>query len=95
MGEATIEGREKPPEEALSTKKVESKTETLSEGRTSWKGETLKVLRTPLFVVEITAVGEKGKEVLAYTQRLGAIKESAVALIDKAIGSTQVNTFKR
>lgn len=47
-------------------------------------------LRMPLFVVEIAAAGEKGQEGFAYTQRLEAVKESALALIDKAIGSTQV-----
>lgn len=62
-----------------------------SEGRTAWKGETLKALRTPLFVVEITVVGEKGGEAFAYTQRLSAVKESALTLIDKAIASTQVS----
>lgn len=61
-----------------------------SEGRTTWKGNTLKALRTPLFVVEIAVVGEKGSEVFAYTQRLPAVKESALSLIDKAIASTQV-----
>lgn len=61
-----------------------------SEGRTTWKGDTLKALRTPLFVVEITVVGDKGSEMFAYTQRLAAVKESALALIDKAIASTQV-----
>lgn len=63
----------------------------LSEGRTTWKGDTLTALRTPLFVVEIAVVGEKGSEAFAYTQRLSAVKESALALIDKAIASTQVN----
>lgn len=62
-----------------------------SEGRTTWKGETLTALRTPLFVVEIAVVGEKGSEVFVYTQRLSAVKESALALIDKAIASTQVS----
>lgn len=59
------------------------------EGRIEWKGEALTALRTPLFVVEIAAAGEKGKENFAYTQRLAAVKESALVLIDKAIGSTQ------
>ncbi|CAM9224577.1 unnamed protein product, partial [Hapterophycus canaliculatus] len=45
--------------------------------------------RTPLFIVEITVVGNKGNEDFAYTQRLPAVKESALILIDKAIGSTQ------
>ena len=62
-----------------------------SEGRTTWKGDTLTALRTPLFVVEIAIVGEKGSEVFAYTQRLSAVKESALTLIDKAIASTQVS----
>lgn len=62
-----------------------------SEGRTTWEGDTLTALRTPLFVVEVAVVGEKGGEVFAYTQRLSAVKESALALIDKAIASTQVN----
>lgn len=62
----------------------------LSEGRTAWKGEMLTALRTPLFIVEIGIVGEKGKEMFAYTQRLGAVKESALVLIDKAVASTQV-----
>lgn len=61
-----------------------------SEGRTEWKGDTLTPLRTPLFVVEVAAVGEKGSEVFAYTQRLLAVKESALVLIEKAIASTQV-----
>ncbi len=61
-----------------------------SEGRTTWKGDALNALRTPLFVVEITVVGDKGSEMFAYTQRLAAVKESALALIDKAITSTQV-----
>lgn len=60
------------------------------EGRIQWKGEALTALRTPLFMVEISAVGEKGKEAFAYTQRLAAVKESALTLIDKAISSTQV-----
>lgn len=61
-----------------------------SEGRTEWKGDTLTALRTPLFVLEVVVVGEKGNEVFAYTQRLLAVKESALVLIDKAIASTQV-----
>lgn len=61
-----------------------------SEGRTVWKGDTLRALRAPLFVVEIAVVGEKGSEVFAYSQRLPAVKEAALALIDKAIASTQV-----
>eukprot|EP00752_Nemacystus_decipiens_P010663 g9495.t1 len=60
-----------------------------SEGRTTWKGDVLTALRTPLFIVEIVVVGEKGSEVFAYTQKLSAVKESALALIDKAIASTQ------
>lgn len=62
-----------------------------SEGRTTWKGDMLTALRTPLFIVEIAVVGEKGGEVFAYTQKLSAVKESALALIDKAIASTQVS----
>ena len=62
-----------------------------SEGRTTWKGDTLTALRTPLFIVEIAVVGEKGSEVFAYTQKLSAVKESALTLIDKAIASTQVS----
>lgn len=61
-----------------------------SEGRTTWKGDTLSPLRTPLFIVEIAVVGDKGHEDFAYTQRIPAVKESALVLIDKAIGSTQV-----
>lgn len=61
-----------------------------SEGRTEWKGDTLTALRTPLFVLEVVVVGEKGSEVFAYTQRLLAVKESALVLIEKAIASTQV-----
>ncbi|CAM9225721.1 unnamed protein product, partial [Ectocarpus sp. 4 AP-2014] len=60
-----------------------------SEGRTVWKGDTLRALRAPLFVVEIAVVGDKGSEVFAYSQRLPAVKEAALALIDKAIASTQ------
>ena len=60
------------------------------EGRTMWKGETLQPLRTPLFVFEIGTVGEKGKEKFVYAQRMGALKESALTLIDKAVTSTQV-----
>ncbi|CAM9373770.1 unnamed protein product, partial [Ectocarpus sp. 8 AP-2014] len=60
-----------------------------SEGRTVWKGDTLRALRAPLFVVEIAVVGDKGSEVFAYSQRLPAVKEAALALIDKAISSTQ------
>lgn len=66
-----------------------SKTD-ISEGRTMWKGECLKPLRTPLFMLEIAAVGEKGKEVFVYVQKLGAVKESVLMLIDKAVASTQV-----
>lgn len=66
------------------------KPEVSSEGRTTWKGQTLEALRTPLFVVEIAVVGERGDKTFAYTQRLPAVKESALSLIDKAICSTQV-----
>lgn len=66
------------------------KGELLAEGRTEWKGERLTTLRMPLFVMEVIVLGEKGSEKFAYSQRLGAVKESAVALIDKAIASTQV-----
>lgn len=38
-------------------------------------------------------MGDKGSETFAYTQRLAAVKESALALIDKAIASTQVRLF--
>lgn len=62
----------------------------IGEGRTFWKGENLEPLRTPLFMLEITAEGEKGKEVFAYVQQLGAVKESVLMLIDKAVASTQV-----
>lgn len=64
-----------------------------SEGRTVWKGDTLRALRAPLFVVEIAVVGDKGSEVFAYSQRLPAVKEAALALIDKAIASTQVTFY--
>lgn len=66
-----------------------SKTD-IGEDRTIWKGESLKPLRTPLFMLEIAPQGEKGKEVFAYAQQLGAVKESVLMLIDKAVGSTQV-----
>lgn len=66
-----------------------------SEGRTTWKGDILSPLRTPLFIVEITVVGDKGSEDFAFTQRLPAVKESALVLIDKAIGSTQVGGCRR
>lgn len=60
------------------------------EGRVRWRGEELTPLRMPLFLVEITTVGEKGKERFAFTQRLGAVKDTTLTLMDKAIASTQV-----
>lgn len=66
----------------------------LADGRTEWKGERLTALRMPLFVVEVVVVGEKGRETFAYSQRLTAVKESALALIDKAVASTQVRGIK-
>lgn len=84
-GKVSVEGGLLP-----SARRDDEAEEVSSEGRTTWNGETLRPLRTPLFVIEIAAVGEKSKETFAYSQRLGAVKESALALIDKAVVSTQV-----